>query len=261
MPEHGATQLRCCSVLRNRSQAYARWGTTGGATTRVTRSSPRKARTAKRLASGWFLMNEVLTQCTLRGVGFAGSVTVSRALDQPGCVRVALEFNGQQAVIVAPLAPLPVPPAGAAQPEVEPAEEPELPAPPAQPAAAPAAAPAQAPQEQEEAARPAGTRSWAWREARATRAGEEARAKLSGMRAVVEPTPELPANLRNRVYVVLQSAPGREALTGVASTWARARDLVGTPPSDLAVFHGFPSIREAEAYWAGAGRRGRPPQL
>ena len=100
--------------------------------------------------------------------------------------------------------------------------------------------------------------------ARARAAGVAAAEKISGRRAVVPETPRHPQNAKNRYYVVLVGRPEVEHARGVYPRWnsghrgeagARAAvcDLVSGAVCAAAVFHGFPTLGEIDAYCAGAG--------
>ncbi len=102
--------------------------------------------------------------------------------------------------------------------------------------------------------------------ARAWRAGAGAGRKLRGETGAVPKTPRHPQGLPARFYVVIRGMPGADVADGVwrrywASTAeAGAQAAVGTwdPAGHFtlhheAVFHGFPSFVEVEAYCEGAG--------
>jgi len=101
-----------------------------------------------------------------------------------------------------------------------------------------------------------------WTRARA--AGVAAAEKISGRTAVVPETPPHPQNAKNRYYVVLVGRPEVEHARGVYPRWnsghrgeVGARAAVCDPVSGTvcaaAVFHGFPTVGEIDAYCAGAG--------
>ena len=104
--------------------------------------------------------------------------------------------------------------------------------------------------------------------ARARAAGVAAAAKIAGHTAVVPATPQHPQNAKNRYYVVLVGRPEVEHARGVYIRWNSGRrgevgaraavyDPAGTV-CEAAVFHGFPTMGEIDAYCAGAGEE-RPP--
>ena len=99
--------------------------------------------------------------------------------------------------------------------------------------------------------------------ARARAAGVAAKAKIAGHTAVVPATPPHPQNAKNRYYVVLVGRPEVEHARGVYPRWnsghrgaVGARAAVYDPAGtvcEAAVFHGFPTMGEIDAYCAGAG--------
>ena len=104
------------------------------------------------------------------------------------------------------------------------------------------------------------TANWA----RARAAGVAAAEKISGQTAVVPATPPHPQNGKNRYYVVLVGHLESELARGVYPRWnsghrgeagARAAvcDSVSGTVCAAAVFHGFPTLGEIDAYCAGAG--------
>ena len=101
---------------------------------------------------------------------------------------------------------------------------------------------------------------WTWerREARARFCGEQAAAVLAGRRQRVIQAEGI--NLSNRLYVILRASPTAVPVSGRTTGWVGSwRDcipFVGQPIHDLAIFHGFASQREAQAYWAAAGNPG-----
>ena len=97
---------------------------------------------------------------------------------------------------------------------------------------------------------------WEWRLRRAERAGHLAQQKLAGEIPTVPASPPLPG-LRLRVYAILRAREGVRSRGVYAGPWYGIRSLLCDPPGSAhlapeAVFHGFPSRREAEAYWRSA---------
>lgn len=96
--------------------------------------------------------------------------------------------------------------------------------------------------------------SWSFREARALEAGAAAGRRLSGSRAqVVQPATQL----QSRFYVLVRDNSGTiHKPPTTFRSWASIKMLVasnvqGKPLHDDAVFQGFPSQREAEAFVRG----------
>jgi hypothetical protein len=99
---------------------------------------------------------------------------------------------------------------------------------------------------------------WVSRLAAATAAGEFAKQLLDGGRP--SKWAKHPADLggrRNTVHVVLQGRPGLVVGAGYSATAEGRRLWTGQPCADGAVFHSFPSLREAQAYFEAAGFVGR----
>lgn len=94
--------------------------------------------------------------------------------------------------------------------------------------------------------------SWEQRLSEAQAAGAAAKSRLRGYRS---PPAQRTCRLRSRVYVILRLANGdicRPALR--RASWAEVKPLVsaGERLGGLAVFQGFPSQREADAFEAAA---------
>ena len=94
--------------------------------------------------------------------------------------------------------------------------------------------------------------TWTVREARAQRAGEQAKAKLQGRISHVAKTPALAGVPReNRIYVLIQGAPGCTD-AGFAKRIAildRHIKQDGVTHSQ-SIFHSWASAREAKVYWS-----------
>ena len=95
---------------------------------------------------------------------------------------------------------------------------------------------------------------WRFRVRRARAAGEWARLKLAGQLPLVPPSPPLPVPLHACCLAVLRARHG-SGLRGIhTGPWWQVRGDLEDParPGMLApevVFHSFPSVPEAEAYW------------
>ncbi|CAE8740113.1 unnamed protein product [Polarella glacialis] len=95
----------------------------------------------------------------------------------------------------------------------------------------------------------------------AVAAGEFAKQLLDGGRP--NRWAKHPADLggrRNTVHVVLQGRPGLGVGAGYSTTAEGRRLWTGQPCADGAVFHSFPSLRDAQAYFEAAGLAGRLPE-
>lgn len=99
---------------------------------------------------------------------------------------------------------------------------------------------------------------WARRLARARRAGEQALQVLQGDRPRIAASDRLPGIPPSNFYVVLRGRAGLEReVRGIFFTWESVAPAVLIPGTnricDRAIFHGFPSLDESEAYWVSAG--------
>ena len=92
---------------------------------------------------------------------------------------------------------------------------------------------------------------------RARSAGEFARQKLEGTRSCVPPTPPLSRScqhIQNRLYVIVRGWCGEHGFTYSWSTASRILGIRGNlPPPPEVIYHGFPSLVEAQEYWRSAG--------
>ena len=91
---------------------------------------------------------------------------------------------------------------------------------------------------------------------RATAAGESAAAMLDGRRRCVSKTPRRPGgSVRNHYYVVIRARPGNQ-FQGCLRNWDECHPYVaassGLRIAPSAIFHAFPSLPEAQAYWRAA---------
>lgn len=96
-----------------------------------------------------------------------------------------------------------------------------------------------------------GAPSWAEREEAAARAGRCAAELLAG--ASTDKQNAVSHGRRNTVFVVLKGLPSSCVPPGFVTRVMDLRRWVGQPPSDSAVFHGWPSLREARVYYRAAG--------